>query len=116
MRYCYAHRRFTLYPDALNSWDLTPDAYSPAFLTRVKDMGFDAVEVGSEVLERAGATERSVKDLAKKFGDHGLKIGALRSGGTLLDAKNGLKNREKQLNTIKYAGWAGAEEIGRAHV
>ena len=28
MRFCYAHRRFTLYPQSVNSWDLSSENYS----------------------------------------------------------------------------------------
>ena len=40
MKYCYANRRMTLYPNSVDPWALSPDDYTKEFLTRVKDMGF----------------------------------------------------------------------------
>lgn len=114
MRFCYAHRRFTLYPNHLNSWDLTPAAYTDEFLARVKEMGFDAFEVGIEVLDKTGGSESDVKGFANRLADFGLAIGCVRSGGTLVEAKNGPANRERQLRAIKFAGWAGAEVVNGA--
>ena len=113
MRFCYAHRRFTLYPQSVNSWDLSSENYTDEFLTKVKDTGFDALEVGMEVFSKLG-TEQKVRDFASRLGDFGLLVGCVRSGGTLHDAKNGPRNRERLDEAIKYSGWAGAEVVNGA--
>ncbi|MSQ09157.1 MAG: sugar phosphate isomerase/epimerase [Dehalococcoidia bacterium] len=114
MRFCYAHRRFTLYPDNLNSWDLQPDSYNAAFLKKAKAIGFDALEVGAEVIEKTGGSERQVKAFGKRLADAGLPIGCVRAGGTLTDAKHGPQNQARQLKAIQYAGWVGAEVVNGA--
>ncbi len=63
MRFCYAHRRFTLYPQSVDSWNLTADNYTDDFLTKVKSLGFDALEVGLEVLTRL-SNEQKIGDFA----------------------------------------------------
>jgi sugar phosphate isomerase/epimerase len=113
MRYCYAHRKFTLYPQSVDSWNLAPENYTDEFLHRVKESGFDALEVGAEVLDRLGE-EAGIKEFARRIEGFGLKIGALRSGGTLLEAQHGPANREKLDRAIKYAGWTGAEVVNGA--
>lgn len=113
MRFCYAHRRFTLYPQSVNSWDLSTDNYTDAFLRRVKDTGFDALEVGAEVLDKLG-DESKVREFGKRIEGFGLKIGALRSGGTVIEAQHGPANRERMERAINYAGWVGAEVINGA--
>lgn len=113
MRFCYAHRRFTLYPQSVDSWNLAPDNYTDAFLTKTKGLGFDAMEVGLEVLSQLG-TEKKVKDFASRLGDFGLDVGCVRAGGTLHDAKNGPRNRERLNEAIKYSGWTGAEVVNGA--
>ncbi len=113
MRYCYAHRRFTLYPQSVDSWSLTPDNYTDDFLTKVKSTGFDALEIGAEVLDRLG-DEAKVKEFASRIEGFGLKIGALRSGGTVLEASHGPANRVKMERSIRYAGWVGAEVVNGA--
>lgn len=113
MRYCYAHRRFALYPQSGNAWHLSPDNYTDDFLRRVKDTGFDALEVGTEVLDKLG-DEAKVKAFAGRINGFGLEIGALRSGGTVLEAQHGPANRERMKRAIQYAGWAGAEVVNGA--
>ena len=107
MRFCYAHRRFTLYPQSVDSWDLTADNYTDDFLTKVKSLGFDALEVGLEVLTKMG-TEQEIKDFASRLNGFGLDVGAIRAGGTLHTAKTGPGNRARLDEAIQYAGWSGA--------
>ena len=113
MRFCYAHRRFALHPQSVDSWNLTADNYTDAFLGKVKSIGFDALEVGAEVLDKLGS-DAKVKDFGKRVEGFGLKIGALRSGGTVLEARTGLRNREKMERSIKYAALVKAEVINGA--
>jgi sugar phosphate isomerase/epimerase len=114
MKFCYAHRRFSVYPDSLNSWNLEPASYTDAFLARVAAMGFAGLEVGVEVFDKLSGEEKRVKDLGKRFVDAGTPVLCIRSGGTLTEAKHGPANREKQLRAIQYAGWVGATVINGA--
>ena len=113
MKFCYAHRRFTLYPQSVDSWDLASENYTDEFLKKVQQLGFDALEVGLEVLAKLG-TEQKVRDFASRLGDFGLAVGCVRAGGTLHDAKNGLRNRSRLDEAIKYSGWTGAEVVNGA--
>ena len=113
MRFCYAHRRFTLYPQSVNSWDLSADNYTDGFLTKVNDLGFAALEVGVEVFSKL-ETEQKIRDFASKLGDFGLAVGCVRAGGSLHDAKHGLQNRARLDEAIIYAGWTGAEVVNGA--
>lgn len=113
MRFCYAHRRFTLYPQSVNSWDLSSDNYTDEFLKKVQELGFDALEVGVEVLAKLG-TEQKVKDFASRLGDFGLAVGCVRAGGTLHTARTGPQNRTRLDQAIKYSDWSGAEVVNGA--
>jgi len=113
MRFCYANRRFTLYPQSVNSWDLSAENYTDEFLSRTRDVGFDALEVGVEVLAKLGS-EQKIRDFASRLGDFGLAVGCVRAGGTLHDARNGLRNRARLDEAIKYSGWSGAEVVNGA--
>ena len=114
MRFCYAHRRYALYPDSRDSWNLAPDDYTEAFLTRAKAIGFDAIEVGVEVLEKTGGSERQVKAFGQRLRAAGMPIGCVRAGGTLTDARHGPRNRQRQAKAIEFAGWVGAEVVNTA--
>lgn len=114
MRFCYAPRRHTLYPESRDPWNLVPDAYTASFLRRVRDMGFDALEVGIEVLEATGGAERQVKAFGRRLRDAGVPIGCVRSGGTLTDARHGPRNRQRQARALQFAAWVGAEVVNSA--
>jgi sugar phosphate isomerase/epimerase len=114
MRFCYAHRRYALYPDTRDPWNLAPDDYTAPFLARVKGLGFDALEVGFEVLEKTDGGEREVRAFGRRLRDAGLAIGCVRAGGTLTEARHGPRNRERQLQAIDFAGWVGAEVVNTA--
>lgn len=113
MRFCYAHRRFTLYPQSVDSWNLTSENYTDDFLTKVKELGFDALEVGLEVFSGL-ETEQKIKDFSSRLGDFGLLVGAIRAGGTLHTARTGPQNRARMNDAIQYAGWSGAEVVNGA--
>ena len=95
MKFCYANRRMTLYPNSVDPWDLVPEDYTDQFLKKVKDMGFDALEIGSDTLDKTGGSEKTVKEFTKRINSFGLEIGSIRSGGTLTEAKNGPQNIDK---------------------
>ena len=68
MRFCYAHRRFALYPQSVDSWNLSHDNYTDEFLAKTKSLDFDAIEVGLEVMTQLGS-EAKVKEFKAKFND-----------------------------------------------
>ena len=113
MRFCYAHRRFTLYPQSVDTWDVHPDNYTPEFLDRARDTGFDAIECGFEVLDKLGDA-KSISEFGERVRSHGLKVGAIRSGGTLTEARHGPQNREKLMRAVEYAEHVGAEVVNGA--
>ena len=67
MKFCYANRRMTLYPNSVDPWDLAPEDYTDQFLKKVKDMGFDALEIGSDTLDKTGGSEKAVKEFTKRI-------------------------------------------------
>lgn len=113
MRFCYAHRRFTLYPQSVDTWNLHPDDYTPAFLDRTREIGFDAIECGFEVIHKLGS-ENAIREFGDRVRSHGITVGAIRAGGTLSEAKNGPANREKLMLAAEYAYYVGAEVVNGA--
>ena len=113
MRFCYANRRHTIFPISYEYTDLKPDDYTDAFLSKTKEIGFDALEIGLETFEYIGQ-RNELLDFSKRISDFGLRIGCLRSGGTLHDAKNGPKNIERLHKSINIAEIVGAEIVNGA--
>ena len=107
MRFCYAHRRYALYPDSRDSWNLAPADYTETFLKRAKAMGFDAIEVGVEVLEKTGGSEQQVKAFGRRLRDAGMPIGCVRAGGTLRRRGTGLTTGSgRPARSSSRGGWA----------
>ena len=65
MKYCYAFRRFSDYPYLGNAFDMDPGRITSKFLSRVKDMGFDGIELGVECLEKINGGEKVLRNLQK---------------------------------------------------
>ncbi|GIS30746.1 MAG: hypothetical protein Ct9H90mP2_11290 [Dehalococcoidia bacterium] len=76
MKFCYANRRMTLYPNSVDPWDLAPEDYTDQFLIKVKDMGFDALEIGSDTLDKT-EVRKTVKEFTKRINSFGLDMGQL---------------------------------------
>ena len=114
MRFCYGFRHFGLYPQSLSPWDRHPEDFTDRFLAKVAGMGFDGVEMGCEVLERTGGTEKDVTEFGRRLADAGAPIVSIRAGGSFSDPRWGKANRERQRRAIAYAGWLKAEVVNGA--
>ena len=119
MRFCYAYRRWQCYPRSLSPWDLHPEAFTDEHLARVARMGFDGIEIGSEVLDRTGGTEKDIRGFGERVADAGapiasIRIVSIRAGGSFVDPTYAKANRDRQNRAIDYAGWLGAEVVNNA--
>ena len=114
MRFCYAFRRFSDFPHIGNAFDMDPEKITTKFLKRVKDMGFDGIELGMECLEKIDGGEKGVKEFAKKLNDNGVPLVAIRSGGLMIDPKSGHENYERIIRSFKFAKIFKSEVINGA--
>lgn len=114
MKYCYANRRHTLYPDARDNWNVGPDAYTDAFLGKVAEMGFDGIEVGFPVIDALGGDETATRAFGKRLRDAGVPAVTIRSGGSLTAAKNYQANRAKLERMVRAAALLGTEVVNSA--
>ena len=66
MKIAYAFRRSTVYPhEAKEGWNLQPEPALTNFLGKVREIGFDGIELGFEVFGGHNATKQSVSELQK---------------------------------------------------
>ena len=77
-------------------------------------MGFDAIEVGVEVLEKTGGSEPRVKAFGRRLREAGMPVGCVRAGGTLTDARHGPHNRQRQAqrDPVRRVGGRGGRQRG----
>ncbi len=114
MRFCYANRRFALFPLNKNYRNMQPEDYTNRFLKVVKKMGFDAIEVDLATLELISYSNDSIQEFAKQISEYGLSIGAVRAGGSITSGRYSRDNRARTLNAIELASSAGAEIVNGA--
>ena len=113
VKLCYALRRGVFYPSQRDEFgEMPPRAERRTYLPLVREMGFDAVEVGVE----ESADEQSATAFRNELHDAGLDIGCVRAGGALHPALSGPRARQKLQNAIRYASWLGASIVNTALV
>ena len=117
MKIAYAFRRSTVYPFVNNgygSWVLPSEPALTSFFKKVKEVGYDGIELGYEVFGGDGASEDSVKELKKILDDGGAPCVAIRAGGVLSTPMEGQKNLEKLLKSVQIAEWLGVDIVNTA--
>src|SRR5262245_37119687 len=102
MRIVYAFRRSALYPDPGGEANLPSTEVLGAFLRKVKEIGFDGVE-----LAVPKGSEAEVRELRHLLEDAGLPCLALRGGGPSLHPRDLAGNRERMEAAIRAATWLG---------
>src|SRR5437016_6595313 len=106
MRIVYAFRRTAFYPDPGREGDLPPEEVRGAFLRKVKEIGFDSLELAVPHTGEAKARERR-----RVLEDAGLPCAAVRGGGPSLHPRDFAGNRERMEAAIRAAAWLGAPVV-----
>ena len=121
MQIAYAFRRSSFYPfqPPEASWDAAHNAGGQAwllpnghvrsrFLTKVKDIGFDGIELGVDSFGGMDAIESQAKELQQELSSYDLPCVAVRAGGGLCQPSEASHNRKRLEKAIEVAGWIGA--------
>ena len=96
MKFCYAFRRGTFYPFiAGQGWNIPAGETRSKYLGRVKNIGFDGIELGFESFGGFDAAEQEAKELQKELADAGVPCVAIRAGGGLSQPNVASKNRNR---------------------
>ena len=106
MRIVYAFRRTTFYPDHGHEAELPPKEVRGAFLRKVKEIGFEGLELG---VPRSGEAE--ARALRREVEEAGLPCAAVRGGGPSLHPRDLAGNRERMEAAIRAAAWLGAPVV-----
>src|SRR5437879_10907119 len=106
MRIVYAFRRSALYPDPGREAELPPKEARGGFLRKVREIGFEGLEV---TVPHAGEAE--ARELRRELEDAGLPGAAVRGGGASLHPRDLTGNRERMEAAIRAAEWLGAPVV-----
>ena len=108
MKIAYAFRRSTFYPYNGDPRALPEAPARGPFLRRVKEIGFDGIELGIDTLGGADAVESGVTDLRKELENNGVPCVAVRGGGGFHDPRVAADNRRALEKAVEIATWLGA--------
>ena len=108
MQIAYAFRRSIFYPYAGGSRALPDGETRSRYLGKVKEIGFDGIELGFDSLGGIDATRAGVLELRKELDDHGTPCVAVRGGGGFHHPRTVSENRESLGKAIDVAAWLGA--------
>lgn len=114
MKFCYAHRRYVLYPEVLardNVDHLRPDQYSDDFIRSVVETGFEAIEMPQTTLAHFRDDESSTREFSRRFKDAGIPIVALRVAGSFINPKYAENTRIRLASAVEFARVVGANII-----
>ena len=106
MRIVYAFRGARFYPDPGREGELPLGEARGAFLRKVKEIGFDALELA---VPQAGEAE--ARELRRVLEDAGLPCASVRGGGPSLHPRDLAGNRERMEVAIRAASWLGAPVV-----
>ena len=106
MRIVYAFRRTTFYPDHGHEAELPPKEVRGAFLRKVKEIGFEGLELA---VPRSGEAE--ARALRREVEEAGLPCAAVRGGGPSLHPRDLAGNQKRMEAAIHAATWLGARVV-----
>ena len=116
MRIAYAFRRGTFYPASAERYGaIVPKGPSrDRYLRKVREIGFDGIELGVDMLGAMGAANGEVSELRRELDDAGTPCVALRAGGALHQPKTAEQNRDRLERAVAAAKGLGAEVVNTA--
>ena len=116
MKIAYAFRRSTFYPYRDDSLALPGGAARTRFLTKVRETGFDGIELGADVLGGLEATERDVGEIRRELEGHGTPCVVVKAGGGMCAPAVAVHNRALLMKSIEIADWLGAGTVNTSLV
>ena len=111
MNIVYAFRREAHYPHHGAGTNLPPREVRGAYLAKVREMGFEGLELHAGLPDGGEVTEAAVRDLRRELEDAGLPCLGVRGGGGVAHprATEGARNRLDE--AILFASWIGADVV-----
>ncbi|MBI3970731.1 MAG: sugar phosphate isomerase/epimerase [Chloroflexi bacterium] len=111
MKIGYAFRRAAFYPFADHNGpgnELPPREVRGAYLRKVRELGFEGIEVG---LRSAGNTEAEVRELRRELEGEGVVCAAVRGGGGFASPRALAGSRRRVEQAIHTASWIGSNLV-----
>lgn len=107
MKVCYAFRRGMYYPYTGENFLFPERAVRPRWLRKVKELGFDGIEIGLDALGPE-PTEAAASELRRELADAGVPCACVRGGGNHTHPRTIRTSRQRMERVIRAAAWLGA--------
>lgn len=115
MQIGYAFRRAAFYPyTGGTGWEIPPPEVRAAYLRKVRESGFAAIEIG--LGQGVGRSEAEVRALRGDLEAAGVPCMAVRAGGGFAHPQVAAVNRQRLRDAITMATWIGAPIVNTALV
>ena len=113
MKYCYANRHHTLYPEVNETFSIDPNSYNDAFLGKVAEIGFEGLELNFRIFDSFD-NDSEIEAFGKRLAGAGTPVLAIRAGGSLTVARGYVANVSKLSQMIDAAESLEAEVVNVA--
>ncbi|MBX6771411.1 MAG: sugar phosphate isomerase/epimerase [Chloroflexi bacterium] len=111
MRIAYAFRRSVFYPYVGDDWNLPGREVRARWLKKVKELGFDGLEIANNAVGGPQATSAQIQDLRRELEDAGLPCVAVRGGGGFSHPRVAMVNRQRIEDAIRFAAQMGCRLV-----
>ena len=111
MRIAYAFRRSIYYPYGGNPRGLPERDVRARLFGKIRETGFEAVELGVDMVGGPDAGEGPVTDLRRELEDYGTPCVAVRGGGGVSQPNIAAHSRLMLDKTVEVASWLGADTV-----
>ena len=117
MKIAYAYRRSTFYPYTGDGSPALPEEGArDRFLARVRESGFQGIELGLAALGRANVSQERARELAEELDDAGTPCVALGGGGGFCHPGVAAENQRTLEKAVQVAEWMGTGLVNTALV
>lgn len=115
MKFAYAFRRSAFYPFyADEAWILPNGKTRKGYLNKVKEIGFDGIELGVNNFGGLQASKDQVLELKRELDDAGVPCVAIRAGGSLCQPDAMDQSKKRLEKCVEIASWLGADIVNTA--
>jgi sugar phosphate isomerase/epimerase len=111
MKIAYALRRSNLYPYVGDPWNIPGREVRTAWYKKVREMGFDGIEIANNSVGGPSAPASAVQELRRELADNGVPCVCVRGGGGLASPRAAAESRKRLDEAIAFAAELGCRLV-----
>jgi sugar phosphate isomerase/epimerase len=111
MKIAYAFRRSAVYPYVGDDWNLPGKEARPQFYKKIREAGFDGIEIANNTVGGPGASAESIRELRRELEDNGAPCVCVRGGGGMAVPRAAAENRRRLEEAIAFASQIGSRLV-----